>query len=209
MLKPAAEAQTVVGMPSAAVTESDAVRLVVEPGAWTGYPSNLRREVLPLKVTVENRSEQPVRLRYEDFALESGQGVRYTPLPPFRIEGSVVQRAETPVYRLVPRFGYHRFLVAPWYMPYYVGLHPWRYGWSFSPAYYDAYYPRWEVDLPTSDMLERAMPEGSVEPGGMVTGFLYFPTIDDGIEHITFEAELTQGADGATVAALSVPFDLQ
>jgi hypothetical protein len=100
-------------------------------------------------------------------------------------------------------------LIAPWYAPYYYApVSPWRYPWVYDPLYYDTYYPRWEIDLPTSDMLERALPEGVIEPGGRVTGFVYFPTIANDLDHVTFEASLSDGPDGERFAMLAVPFNV-
>lgn len=142
---------------------SAGVRLVAQTGAWRGQPSRLASELAPLKVTIENNSDEPVKLRYEDFAMETGVGIEYSPLPPLNIQGTVIERSARPLflpdYSIVPLFVYQGFWLAPWYAPYYVGLQPWHYPWAFSPAYCDIYYPRWTVELPTADMIRSAIPE--------------------------------------------------
>src|SRR5687767_8699647 len=84
-LKPAPEAQRVPGNELAAVTESAGVQMIVEAGAWDGEPSNLVRELTPLRVSIKNNSDRPVRVRYDDFAIDTGRGITYTPLPPLKI----------------------------------------------------------------------------------------------------------------------------
>jgi hypothetical protein len=210
-LKPAPEATLVPGNDLAAVTETAGVHLTVETGAWNGKPRNLGQELTPLRVSIKNNSDRPVRVRYDDFAIDTGRGITYTPLPPLRIEGRVSERADRPIlyprFAIRPRFAHSGFHVAPWYSPYYVGLHPWAHPWAFSPVYYDTYYPRWTVDLPTADMLEMAIPEGVIEPGGSVSGFLYFPEIDDDAQRVRFRAQLMEGVDGTRLGALEVPFE--
>jgi hypothetical protein len=210
-LRPAPEAQRVPGRELAAVTESAGVSMVVEAGAWNGRPDNLERELTPLRVTLQNGSGRPVRVRYDDFAIDTGRGITYAPLPPIDIRGTVTERADRPVHvprhAIRPRFAYSGFYVAPWYMPHYVGMRPWRRAWAYDPFYYDTYYPRWTVKLPTADMLEMAIPEGVIEPGGSVTGFLYFPEIGGEAERLMFRAELMDGQDGQRVGALEVPFE--
>jgi len=210
-LRPAPEAQRVPGQRLAAAAENAGVRMVVQPQAWRGRPRSLGQELTPLKVTLENRSDRPVRINYEDFVLDTG-GTEYTPLPPVDIKGEVTEYADRPLYvpryTIVPRFGYRGFYVMPWYRPYYPGLRPWRTPWPYSSLYYDTYYPRWTVQLPTEDMLDMAIPEGVVEPGGSVTGYMYFPALDRGAERVTFRANLSVPRDGDSVASLSIPFEV-
>lgn len=204
-LMPAERAQLVPGQPLAAVTQNAGVRMTVQAGAWSGYPDDLSSELTPLLVTIDNRSDQPVRVRYEDFSIATGRGTHYTPLPPLRIQGSVTQTADTPV-TVHPRFTHSRFYLAPWYVRHYPGLPHWAHPWTYSPVYYDTYYPRWTVRLPTRDMLEMAIPEGVIEAGGSVSGFLYFPDLDSRVRQVDFQAQLIQGRDGQRMGALQLPF---
>ncbi|HKZ74706.1 MAG TPA: hypothetical protein VJ011_11610, partial [Steroidobacteraceae bacterium] len=86
-LRPAPEAQRVPGRELAAITENAGVSMVVEAGAWDARPKNLDRELTPLRVTIENKSNRPVRVRYDDFTIDTGRGITYSPLPPLKIEG--------------------------------------------------------------------------------------------------------------------------
>jgi hypothetical protein len=216
-LQPASDAQLVPNQPLAAASESAGVRLVVQAEAWRGAPERLDRELTPLKVTIENESDRPVRVRYEDFILETGRGLQYTPLPPINIKGEVTQTADAPVYVpryaiaprvIVPRFGYRDFYLAPWFVSYYSGFRPWGYPWHFNALYYDTYYPRWTVRLPTEDMLEMAIPEGVIDAGGSLSGFLYFPDLDEDLQRVVFKANLSGAREGKPLAALQVPFEM-
>lgn len=211
-LRPAPDARPVPQLPLAAEAEASGLRIVVQPDAWRGEPEGLERKITPMKVTIVNHGGKPVRICYEDFALDTGQGVIYTPLPPLDIKGEVTQYADRPVYVprfvIVPGFGYRGFYLAPWYMPYYRGMRVWGTPWAFSSRYYDTYYPRWTVKLPTEDMIEQAIPEGVIEPGGSVTGFLYFPALEGDLERVTFRANLSGPRGVERLAALMVPFEV-
>jgi len=206
-LRPAPEAQLVPGKDNVAVAQNDGVRMTVEPNAWFGRPRTLDEEMVPLRVTIENRSDQPLRIRYNELQLQMPSGLSLRALPPMKIEGTARVTADHPV--IVPRFGYSGFYVAPWYSPYYdpfyVGLRPWMYPWTFDRLYYDRYYPSWEVELPTRDMREYAIPEGVIQPGGSVSGFLYFSQLPPDTDRVTFAAHLVNGKDGNGFGKLAVP----
>ena len=54
-------------------------------------------------------------------------------------------------------------------------------------------------------MRERAIPEGVIQPGGQVSGFLYFRRIPQDIERVTLRAELMNGLDGKGFGEVRVP----
>lgn len=205
-LRPAPEAQLVPNEPDVALAQSDGVRMTVDADAWSAYPRGLEKTITPIKVTIENRSDQPLRVRYNEIVLRTASGVELAALPPMDIRGWATQRSDYPVY--VPRFAYSGFYVAPWYYPYYANVHRWDHPWAFDRYYYDRYYPMWRVELPTREMRERAIPEGVIEPGGRVSGFLYFPPLPRDTERVTFAADLVNGRDGNGFGKLDVPFIL-
>jgi len=140
---------------------------------------------------------------YRDFTLEHPSGMRVTPLPPFSMRAAGPLRT-TAVQ--VPAFRHHGFFVAPGYRWYYPGLRAWHRPFPFDPFFYDTYYARWRLPLPTEDMLEHALPEGVLEPGGTVAGFLYFPDLPDEAQGVfTFRADLSEETNGKNVARLDVP----
>lgn len=206
-LKPAPSAQLVNGDDDSAVAREQGVEVVVETNDWSGYPSTLESEMTPVRATITNNSDHPLKLSYDNFTLSGAPGTTYTPLPPLNIQGKATQVAPYPVFR--PRFVYRGFWLSPYYDPYMVGLAPWRFGWHHDPFYYQRFYPRWQVDLPTRDMVEHAIPEGVVEPKGQVSGYFYFPSLDAAdAERLTFTAELVDAKTDTAFGSLSIPFVL-
>ena len=63
--------------------------------------------------------------------------------------------------------------------------------------------------LPTGDMVQKALPEGVLEAGGRVTGFLYFEDIDVGKDDTaTFVTDLVNASNGETVGAIRIPLEI-
>ncbi len=205
-LEPAPGATQEPGMPGAAVSDVNGVNVVVQTDAWTGRPEVLT-EVTPLRVTIRNNSQNPLVIRYNTFAMVSPTGVRYSALPPYRIEGEI-DSPRLGNYNPVnePGFEYDRFDVAPYYSPVYPGLS--AYGGPFytDRYYYNYYSSYWnEIELPTAEMLQRVLPEGVIQPGGSVAGFLYFEKIPSELELVRFRADLVNAQNGNIFGEISIP----
>ncbi len=218
-------ASTAVRSGPAAFAEVGGVRAWAE-GTWTGFPANLPDYVTPVHVTLENRSGRTVRLAYQDFALRGGTGVRYAALPPFSIPAAVGDAAapgtvvladyhpakpvtpHPPPRPVHPRIHVHRFFVAPPYAGVYVGFPLWPHLWAWNAAYYAQWRPLWPSALPSDDMLQRALPEGALEDGGVVSGFVYFQHA--GREaNVTLELSLHDAQTGDALGTAALPFVVQ
>ncbi len=221
-----------------AVATAANVTITVLPNSWNGRPRNLYTKVTPVKVRIQNNSDVPIRLVYEDFNLESPRGQTFAALPPSEITGvqAVGQNQPTTgprvieaayaqgrgrVYRnrgrvygrtriiITPTFGWHNFYYAPYWGYGYYGLNPWPYGWAPNALYFNTYYPYMSaVKLPTRSMLKNGLPEGVIAPGGYVEGFLYFSKIGPDIEHVDFAARLQNANTGAQIATINIPFEV-
>lgn len=185
----------------AAVSEGNGVHVVARVDAWRGYPADLELEGTPVLVTVENGGARRVGVRHEHFALLGQDGRTFAVLAPFEIEGSVPERF--PAAFAGPGFGYYRV-----YGPHpRFGTrfgHPFGWGPAWDPFYWEPYATRW-VTLPTGDMVQKALPETTLEPGGRVRGFLYFEKVRD-IPAVTFRARLVDATTGRPFGTVEIPF---
>jgi hypothetical protein len=173
-LSPAPSANEAQSLEAAAVSTVEGVHIVARADAWTGRPE-IKEEVTPLRVTIENNSTQPLRIRYSEFALVSPTGKRYAALPPFAIEGAVEEPVQVESDYAVPRpaFSYNRFSVAPYYAATFPAMQSYPGSFYYDQLYYDRYYTYWrEISLPTEEMLEQALPEGVVDHGGQMEVFI-------------------------------------
>lgn len=207
-LRPGPGAMAVEGKRAAATASVSGVSVVVDAASWTGTPERLET-VLPVKVTIENRGSVPVRVQYRDFSLMATSGARLAALPPFSIRGTEF------VYRgiggsgfdpYVPGFLYDRFWLAPPWSRFYPQMSPWGGPYFYDPLYYDTYYARWPVELPTRDMVVNALPEGVIEPGGRLSGFVFFQPLPAGTREVTFRQDIANASTGEELGTVQIPF---
>jgi hypothetical protein len=218
-LVPLPNAQTLAGDQETAVTEDAGVRLVADGDAWKGRPGDLERRVTPVQVRLENRSGRPLRVTYDDFTLEGQSHFRYSAIPPLSMRDSTaslepgsgtggsgavavgvgVSSGWGPYYPRYAHGGYWGWH-GGWYDPFWGSPFYGPYG------YYPYYY--YSEPLPTRDMLNRALPEGTLEDGGVVTGFLYFQGVADRERSVTLQAQLVDANSGEPFGSLNIPFEV-
>lgn len=208
-LSPAPAAHQVPGVRDAAVAEVSGVEMQVESDAWPG-PTDIDEEVTPLRVRIENGSSHPLRIRYSEFALISYSGHRHAAVPPYAVTGSVEEPViADPHDPITPTIAHSRFRVASHYRPIYPHLTVFPDPFYYDPFYHRHYSAYWRnIPLPTPAMLERVLPEGVVDPGGMLEGHLYFEPVSTEEVRVRFRADLVDAASGEEFGEISVPFDV-
>ena len=181
------------------------VHITVTADAWTGLPPDIG-EIEPLLVTIENNSGVPLRIRYDQFSAVGPTGDRKRALPPFEIRGT---EWVDPYY--LPGaypFAADRFWVAPHLGGFYPGLRPFGGPFIYDPWFYSSYYPSWRVGLPTQDMLSQALPEGVVEPGGKIAGFLYIEDKPKEGKHARFVYDIVNAETQERLGRVEVPIEI-
>ncbi len=200
-LVPAPSAQTVPGHPRTAEETVEGVHVVVDSDAWRG--GSVSDVLSPVRVTIENGSNRPLRIAYDVFTLGGPNGFRLAALPPFRVAAQNAV-AVAPAFGFGLGFGY-----APWVGPYFPGAPLWTHGaFAFDAAYYNRFYGGWPAALPDQDVLRNALPEGVLDPGGNVSGFLYFADQPKGTA-LTFLAALVDADSGQTFGTVAIPFTVK
>lgn len=188
--EPRAQGQTRHGVLVTALSQP-----IVGPGAT-------KRRVTPLRVSLQNASETPIRIRYADFALVVGEQTEYRALSIDRFAGP----AHPPLGRSwsdLPALEADGFRVEQVLAVSPSGRDPRQTG----PDEYSNYGPEpGRVVLPTRAMIEAAIPEGTLEPGGTVTGYLYFAPVVESEERVVLRARFTPvpHADPASQVLLPV-----
>jgi hypothetical protein len=208
-LRPQSDARTLAGDEAAAMAEAAGVRLVADGDAWRGNPAHLERLLTTVEVRLENHSGRALKVEYAHFTLEGGSRFRYSALPPLSLN--------TAELSLAPEWGSGG--AAP------VGL-TWGAGWGrhgrgrgWRPGWYDPFWgspyrpPPGAVacsePLPTRDMLGKALPQGTLEDGGTMTGFLYFQGVAERESAVTLQARLVDARSGETFGTLNIPFQVR
>lgn len=211
-LRPTTEAQLIQGDSSAARAEASGVVLVADGAAWKGTPGNLERSLTPVLVRLENHSGRPVRLQYGDFALVGSESrFRYAAVPPLSLSQGAA--SVEPGTGGAGRAALHLGFGAGWGRYYHRG----RYGprGPFVGPYYDPFYPNpyygasCQEPLPTQDMLTQALPEGTLEEGGRVEGFLYFQGVAERESRVVLQARLVDANTGEPLGTVDIPFQVR
>jgi hypothetical protein len=208
VLEPAAGAELAPGNNHDVAEASAAgVTIKVSGDSWKGDPQDLGTLFTPVRVTLENHSGKTLRVSYRDFSLAGGSGFNYAAIPPMKAKGTLSAR-ETPSTPRLQMAGWEhrRFFVAPHYSYLYPGVAPWSGPFAYDPFYYDNFYARWPEKLPTQDMLSEALPEGVVQDGGSVSGFVYFQSVTKRESAVQFDMNLVDASDGQTFGVVAIPF---
>lgn len=205
ILVPAPGAHRVPGVGNGADARLDGVHVVAAAEAWSGFPSDLGDVVTPMLVTITNDGAHPLEVRYEHFALVTPGEVNFAALPPFQVTGVALAPIDTMGVGTVGTVG---FSVAPYLSPWYPGWSVYSGPFPFHSGYYGGYYGHYlgfgHINLPTSDMIQRALPEGVLEPGGRISGFVYFERVFD-VVRIAFVARLI-AVGGQDLGTIQIPF---
>jgi len=73
--------------PNSAQGSSQGVSVQLRANAWDDDPKTLDKDLVPMKITIQNDSGRPLAIRYEDFALIAADNRRYSDIPPYQIGG--------------------------------------------------------------------------------------------------------------------------
>lgn len=130
------------------------------------------------------------------------RGERRTALAPFDIEETEVQPIRRPYFTAT---GFH---VAPHHSLFFPHFTTVGHGFFHDLAFHHAGFSHFRrFQLPTRDMLRRALPEGVLDPGGEIRGYLFFDAFEQGeVEHVTFVGDLKVAEDGETLGEARIPF---
>ncbi len=199
-LVPAAGATVAPGQPRVAEATADGVRVQVDGDAWKA--SHVRDVLSPVLVRLENDSQHPLRVAYSEFTLSGGGRFRLQALPPYQV-------AAANATAVAPAYAWSGFWLAPWDAPYYrPGLPVWGGGLVYDPGYYAGWDGAWPAPLPDRDVVSRALPEGVIDPGGNVSGFLYFPELRKG-SAAEFVATLVDAQTNQSFGSIRIPFSVR
>ncbi|MFN7065836.1 MAG: hypothetical protein ACK4OF_06790 [Aquificaceae bacterium] len=135
---------------------SNGLRVSIKTTAWSYYPSDLDRYVLPIYLEVENKGNEPVNIeRYEVYLLDE-KGNQFNLLEPKDV-ASLLRRSHSIGFSF--GIGYWSSPIGIWWWPYYA-----------LPPREEAY----------PDILNKAFIFGQIQPKARLSGFVYFPRVPKG-----------------------------
>ena len=218
-LKPAANADPAPG--GGATASAGGVQFVTMTPDFPGMV-NIESAVTPVKVNITNHGTSTVLVRYSDFKLVAADGTVYPALPLYKIDTSVTTSLPggfSPIG--APLFLHRGFRVAPYYGELYPGIGRFdgpfpsnygrygrygRYGWDGYDAAFGGGFA--DIRIPTPTMYRNVLPEGVLDPGGAVQGWLYFKHVANQKGDISFKASVAS-VTGTDLGTLSIPYTFE
>ena len=171
------------------------VQVIIDTNEWRGQ---VLREVVPIQVSIENESGRLLQVCYQEFALITSSGQHLPALPLFDLTEKVSALPRS------YRFPWNGFYVAPHMGRYFRGFWSGRWTFAHDPGPYETRYRRLrDLVEPSADMAASALPEGVLESGGRITGFLYFPALD--APQATFAMQLVDAESRSPLAGVRIP----
>jgi hypothetical protein len=194
VLEPAAGAPLAEGHQNVAETAAAGVTVRVTGDSWKGDPPGLGILFTPVRVIIDNRSGKTLRVSHRDFSLSGSSGFRYAAKAPIKAHGTLSGPGETSSAS----------------RPHFANVYPlvdaWPGGIAYTPFIYDGFDANWPEQLPTQDMLSQALPEGLLENGGEIAGFVYFQSVTGRESSVEFEMTLADASNGRPFGRVAIPF---
>lgn len=200
------------------------VQVRVDGDAWRGQPDRLPEVVTPVKVTIENSSGRPLRIAYVDFSLDGKK--HYRALPMVAQDVPVSLRQNAPALRRVlneavapptpadpqrpkPRFQSKGFFVAQFYRKQYPAYEPWPRSINTRSPTEAIASSLLAADLPSADMVADGLPEGVLENGGFVTGYLFFDRVEPRETRVNFNLRLSDPDSTEQFGQITIPLAVE
>jgi hypothetical protein len=204
-LVPASPASVVPGAPAAAFAVDGGIRCSADVGQADELGEELPAVVVPVKVRIKNDSGTTIQVLQERFTLVGNSGRVYRPIPVLPIDAGDHGRA--PAVR--PIYASTKFFVAPRLHAVYRTLEPWSAPLQRDDALYERQRRRWGKHGPSLDVMRMALPEGVLDDGGIISGFLFFESPLTREDRVTFHADFGSGDGQSDVASIEIPFRVE
>ena len=186
----------------------DSVQVTVSSDSWVGSPE-VRNEVTPLKITVANNNENPIKITYDNMKLVSEDSTVFTALPIYNLIGTVNDVQLAPEHNVIveSEIDHDRFYIYPMYTRVYNNIPITDYKYFEDPSYYSQYYSEWnETGMPTAGMRNLALPEGILDNGGSISGFVYFQKVDADVESVELSMDIINAENNEVLGNIQLPF---
>ena len=185
------------------------VEVRVGSDMWNGKEI-VSKNVIPLKVTVDNASEDPIIVSYNKFDLENNEGREYSAIPLYKYDVDLNRLVLDKDFHVIPEPYYKQtnFYVYPFYEPVYSGIETTDIDYVVKPEIQRKYF-LWNAmnkELPTQNMRMKALTEGVLDKDGVVSGYLFFEDVLPTDEKVTFTFDIVNANTGEQEGVIEIPY---
>lgn len=186
----------------------DSVQVTVSSDAWVGAPE-VKTKVTPLKLQIKNNNDSPIKITYSNLFLVSNDGDIYSALPIYNIINDANKPHLLDDEKVVVKteIDHDNFYLYPLYTRVYNDIPVTDFNYFEDPGYYEKYYAEWrETGMPTDGMKNLALPEGILDKGGSLSGFIYFQKVDPDLKTVTLNMSITNAENNEVLGSIKLPF---
>ena len=171
------------------------IDVTISANTWQGKPQNLSGYLTPLFIEINNNTDKPIVIGYNDFVLIDQNRNQYNVLIPDIASDIIAQKSRNKWYFRpsisigIGTGGYYRrgYGYGIGYYnrgyPYYRSPFYWPYNSAFYSDYYDSYYYNQDY----SDIFTHALVPGVIRPNAKLSGFVYFNKLPSNIRSFNLE----------------------
>lgn len=178
------------------------VKITVSSNAWNGNPENLPAYLTAFYIEIENNSDLPITVQYDDIVLIDQFRNQYNALMPDIASNIIVQKSKSKWY-FRPSIsigfgsgGYYGGRIGTGYGVYGYGYPYYRspFYWPYNYAYYNDYYADY-YNQDYSDLFTKSLVPGIIRPNAKISGFVFFKKLP--IEVNAFDLDINYRIENA------------
>ena len=185
--------------------DSERVKISISSNAWNGNPQNLPNYLTAFYIEIENNSDEPITIQYDDIVLIDQFRNQYNALLPDMASNIVVQKSKSKWYfrpSISIGFGSGGYYGGRYRGGYGIGFGGYSYGypyyrspfyWPYNYAYYNNYYSDY-YDQDYSDLFTMSLVPGVIRPNAKISGFVFFKKLPRDVK--TFDLNLSYRLEG-------------
>jgi len=182
------------------------VKITISSNVWAGNPENLPAYLTAFYIEIENNSDLPITVQYDDIALIDQFRNQYNALLPDMASNIIVQKSKSKWYfhpSISIGFGSGGYYGGRYRGSYGIGYGGYGYGypyyrspfyWPYNYAYYNNYYSGY-YDQDYSDLFTRSLVPGVIRPNARISGFVFFKKLPREVN--TFELDISYRVESA------------
>lgn len=199
-------------------SENNSVYVTVFANAWNGNPENLPSYLTVFYLEIENRSNAPITVQYDDIVLIDNLRNQYNALLPDTAANIVTQKSKSKWYfrpSISIGFGSGGYYGSRYRGGYGFGIGSYGYGypyyrspfyWPYNYAYYNNYYTDY-YNQDYSDLFTKSLVPGIIRPNAKLSGFVFFKKLP--ATTLGFEMDFSyRNPDKETIVNMVIPYSV-
>jgi len=181
------------------------IHITISSNVWSGNPDSLPTYLTAFFIEIENNSDKPITIQYDDIVLIDQFRNQYNALLPDMASNIIMQKSKSKWYfrpSISIGFGSGGYYGGRYRGSYGIGYGGYGHGypyyrspfyWPYNYAYYNNYYSDY-YDRDYSDLFTKSLVPGTIRPNAKISGFVFFKKLPKEVN--TFDLEVSYRIEG-------------